>query len=114
MQVQGLATRAAVASHVMNPLPSAFWSVSASKVLQQLGTAKEGLSSEEAARRLARYGSNLLRPQARSNALTLLVGQFKSPIVVLLLFATCLSFFLHDPVNALIILAIVLAKKVDG
>src|SRR5450631_3869918 len=114
MQLQELATRAAVAPHVMNPLPLAFWSVSASEVLQQLGTAKEGLSSAEAAQRLAHYGSNLLRPQARSNALTLLVGQFKSPIILLLLFATGLSFFLHDPVNALIILAIVLASGILG
>ena len=98
----------------MIPLPLAFWSVSASGALQQLGTAKEGLSSEEATQRLARYGSNLLRPQARSNALTLLVGQFKSPIILLLLFATGLSFFLHDPVNALIILAIVLASGLLG
>jgi len=98
----------------MNQLPSAFWSVSASEVLQQLGTSKEGLSSEEATQRLARYGSNLLKPQTRSNALALLLGQFKSPIIILLLFVTGLSFFLHDPVNAFIILAIVLASGLLG
>ena len=98
----------------MTELPSAFWSVSAGDVLQQLGTTKEGMSSEEAKQRLARYGSNLLKPQARSNVLVLLLGQFKSPIILLLLFATGLSFFLHDPVNALIILAIVLASGLLG
>jgi Mg2+-importing ATPase len=98
----------------MNQPPSAFWSVSAAETLQQLGTAKEGLGTEDARQRLARYGSNLLKPQARSNALMLLLGQFKSPIVLLLLFATALSFFLHDPVNALIILAIVLASGLLG
>ena len=59
----------------------------------------EGLAGEEAGQRLVRYGSNVLKPQARSNALTLLLGQFRSPIVLLLLFATGLSFFLHDPVT---------------
>jgi len=98
----------------MNPAPVAFWSVSASEVLQQLGAAKDGLSSEDARQRLARYGSNLLKPEARSNALTLLLGQFKSPLILLLLFATGLSFVLHDPVNALIILAIVLASGLLG
>ena len=83
-------------------------------MLQQLGATREGLAGEEARERLARYGSNLLKPQARSNALTLLLGQFKSPIVLLLLFATGLSFFLHDPVNAFIILAIVLASGLLG
>ena len=83
-------------------------------MLQQLGATGEGLAGEEARQRLARYGSNVLKPQARSNALTLLLGQFKSPIVILLLFATGLSFFLHDPVNASIILAIVLASGLLG
>jgi Mg2+-importing ATPase len=68
----------------------------------------------DARQRLGRYGANLLKPQARSSAFTLLLGQFKSPIILLLLFATGLSFFLHDPVNALIILAIVLASGFLG
>ena len=98
----------------MNQPPSAFWSISAVEMLKQLGATREGLAGAEARQRLARYGSNLLKPQARSNALTLLLGQFKSPIVLLLLFATGLSFFLHDPVNAFIILAIVLASGLLG
>jgi len=83
-------------------------------MLQQLEATGDGLAGEDARQRLARYGSNLLKPEARSNALTLLLGQFKSPIVLLLLFATGLSFFLHDPVNAFIILAIVLASGLLG
>jgi Mg2+-importing ATPase len=94
--------------------PSVFWSISAAEMLQRLGATGAGLASEEARQRLARHGSNDLAPQARSNALTLLLRQFKSPIVVLLLFATGLSFFLHDPVNAFIILAIVLASGLLG
>ena len=83
-------------------------------MLRHLGTAKEGLSSEEARQRLARYGSNLLKPQKRSDVLTLLLAQFKSPLILILLFATGLSFFLHDPVNALIILTIVLVSGLLG
>ena len=80
----------------MNQLPAAFWSVSANGMLQQLGATGAGLSGEEARQRLARYGSNLLKPQKRSNTLALLLGQFKSPIILLLLFATGLSFLLHE------------------
>jgi P-type Mg2+ transporter len=98
----------------MNQLPSAFWSVSAREMLQHLGTAKEGLSSEEARQRLARYGSNLLQPQKRSNVLTLLLAQFTSPLILILLFATGLSFALHDPINALIIVTIVLVSGLLG
>jgi Mg2+-importing ATPase len=98
----------------MNQLPQAFWCVSATEILQRLETAKEGLSSEEAKHRLAHYGSNLLKPQKRSDVLTLLLAQFKSPLILILLFATGLSFFLHDPVNALIILTIVLVSGLLG
>ncbi len=98
----------------MNQLPSAFWCVSTTEIFQHLGTAKEGLSSDEARQRLARYGSNLLTPQKRSDVLALLLAQFKSPLILILLLATGLSFFLHDPVNALIILTIVLVSGLLG
>ena len=98
----------------MKQLPSAFWCVSATEMLQHLETTKAGLSREEARQRLARYGSNLLKPQKRSDVLTLLLAQFKSPLILILLFATGLSFFLHDPVNALIILTIVLVSGLLG
>jgi len=83
-------------------------------MLQQLQTAKEGLTGEEARQRLARYGSNRLKPPKRSDVLTLLLAQFKSPLILILLFATALSFFLHDPVDAFIILAIVLVSGLLG
>jgi P-type Mg2+ transporter len=98
----------------MNQPPAAFWSVSSTEMLQRLGAAREGLGGEEARQRLARYGSNLLRPAKRSNTLSLLLAQFRSPLILLLLFATALSFFLHDSVNALIILTIVLASGLLG
>ena len=98
----------------MNQHPLAFWSLSATEMLQQLQTAKEGLTGEEATQRLARYGSNRLKPPKRSDVLTLLLAQFKSPLILILLFATALSFFLHDPVDAFIILTIVLVSGLLG
>jgi Mg2+-importing ATPase len=98
----------------MIPTPSAFWSVTASEMLQQLETAQQGLAGDEARQRLARYGANLLKPPKRSDAFTLLLAQFKSPIILILFLATGLSFFLNDPVNALIILSIVLVSGLLG
>jgi len=98
----------------MTEPPSAFWAVPAAEAMQQLGVTRDGLGPQDAGQRLARYGANRLKPEARSTALALLLTQFKSPIVLLLLFATALSFFLHDSVNALIILAIVLVSGLLG
>ena len=98
----------------MDKPPTAFWSFSPAEMLQKLETTKDGLTGDEALRRLARYGANLLKPPKRSDVLTLLLGQFKSPIMLILFFATGLSFFLRDPADAIIILSIVLISGLLG
>jgi Mg2+-importing ATPase len=98
----------------MNQPPIEFWSLTAEDLLRILGSSKEGLSGDEAGKRIALLGANQLKPAKRSTALSLLISQFKSPIILLLLFATILSFFLHDPADAFIILIIVLISGLLG
>lgn len=97
-----------------NQPPLAFWSLPAAELLAQLQTTPLGITSDEARQRLARYGSNLLLPRKRSDALALLLTQFKSPITLILLFAAGLSFFLHEHVDVFIILAIVFVSRLLG
>jgi Mg2+-importing ATPase len=98
----------------MNQLPKAFWSVPGPDILPMLETTKEGLTNDEAGQRLEQHGANLLKTPKRSDVLTLLVSQFKSPIILILLAATGLAFFLHESVNAFIILSIVLISALLG
>jgi Mg2+-importing ATPase len=91
-----------------------FWSIPAGELLEHLQTTVLGLSSEEAQRRSAKYGSNLLRPKKKSDVPTLLFSQFKSPIILTLLFAVGLSFFLREITNAAIIVAIVFLSGLLG
>ena len=72
------------------------------------------MTQNEAEKRLTKYGSNLLKPKKRSNAITLLLTQFKSPLILILIFAGALSFFLGDSVNAAIILTIILISSLLG
>jgi Mg2+-importing ATPase len=72
------------------------------------------LTDEEARKRLKQFGSNRLKPKKRTDALALLLAQFKSPLTLILIFAGGLSFFLGDPVNAIIILAIILVSSLLG
>jgi Mg2+-importing ATPase len=88
-----------------------FWSAPVSDVYLHLQTTSNGLTEDEAARRLKQYGPNLLRPKKRSDAPALLLAQFKSPIVLILIFAGGLSLFLGDSVDATIILVIVLVSS---
>jgi P-type Mg2+ transporter len=94
--------------------PEAFWSIPAAELLQELGTSPRGLTEDEARRRVARYGLNLLKPRKRSDPLTLLLRQFSSPIVIILMGAAVLSIFLQDPTDAAIILTIVLVSGLLG
>ena len=98
----------------MNQQLDTFWSISVSDVLDRVQAKPQGLTNSEAAARQKRYGSNLLKPKKKSGNLTLLIGQFKSPIMIILLFAAGLSFFLHDRTDTLIILTIVLVSGLLG
>ena len=98
----------------MNHSQTQFWSVASSELLQQLQTTPQGLRRDEIQERLLRYGSNVLRPKKKSDVLTLLIAQFKSPIILILIFAAGLSFFLRDPIDAVIILVIVFVSGFLG
>ncbi|MGC1389540.1 MAG: magnesium-translocating P-type ATPase [Bacteroidales bacterium] len=98
----------------MDPNSKPFWSLSVTELLVNFKSTATGLTSEDAKKRLIEYGTNRLKPQKRSDAFTLLIGQFKSPIILILLFATGLSLFLHNIVDASIILVIVLISGLLG
>jgi len=98
----------------MDPSPISFWSIPTKDLLKNLQVTSTGLSTGEAQKRLTSYGTNRLKPQKRSGAFSLLISQFKSPIILILLFATGLSLFLHNLVDASIILSIVIISGLLG
>ena len=91
-----------------------FWSVSVTELLASFSVTVTGITSEEAKKRQLNYGANRLKPQKRTDAFTLLIAQFKSPIILILIFATGLSLFLHNIIDASIIFAIVLISGLLG
>ncbi len=92
----------------------AFWSSSTDDILKELHTSWEGLSEAEAEKRLKEHGLNTLKPKKRTDSLTIFLGQFKSPIILLLLFAAILSAFLGDTLDSLIIMVIVMVSGLLG
>ncbi len=91
-----------------------FWGIPAAELLEQLDCTPQGLSSQEAQSRLSSLGANLLKPKQKTDALTLLLAQFKSPIILILIAAAGLSFFLGDHADTLIILTIVVVSGLLG
>ena len=98
----------------MNGIPRTFWSLSGQELLAPLETTLQGLTWNEARRRLEQDGGNRLKPSRRSTSLSLFLAQFKSPIILILIAAAFLSFALHDAADALIILAIVFLSGLLG
>lgn len=98
----------------MDQNPQPFWSIPAAETIKNLQTKNSGLTTSEAQKRLISYGANRLKPKKRSDVFSLLISQFNSPIILILLFATGLSFFLHNFVDATIILIIVLVSGLLG
>ncbi len=78
--------------------------------MKNLGSSENGLTDEEAADRLSKYGRNTIQSGDRPSGLILFFNQFKSPITLILIGAVILSFSLKEHTDALIILAIVLTS----
>lgn len=91
-----------------------FWSLPAGEVLRSLATDPNGLTTAEAASRLARTGPNRLRDTQRISTLRLLARQFASPLLLMLAFAAVLSLAVHEERDAVIILLILLASGLLG
>jgi Mg2+-importing ATPase len=82
----------------------ASWASPLEALLAELGAAPGGLSADEAERRLSRYGPNRPAGPRGAGALGLLLNQFRSPLVLLLVFAMTVSLFVGYTTDALIVL----------
>jgi Mg2+-importing ATPase len=77
-------------------------------------TASGGLTSAEAAQRLRQDGPNALGSEGRRGPLAVLISQFASPLVLILVAASVVSLIVGDRVEAGIILAIVVMSALLG
>ena len=91
-----------------------FWSAPIETVLAEFAARPDGLTQVEADRRLLRFGPNRSSDARKTRPLGLLLNQFRSPLVLLLLFAMTLSLFLGETTDGVIVLAIVLGSALLG
>jgi P-type Ca2+ transporter type 2C len=82
--------------------------------LKSLESGPRGLTSDEAASRLEKFGPNELQAQAHVSAWGILLEQFKNVLIIILLLATALSAFLGHGVEAIAITVIVLFAVILG
>jgi len=90
-----------------------YWSLTISELHLKTNSSEKGLSSEDAYQRIGETKT----PPPQSIFVTdllLLVGQFKSPLVLILIFAVILAAMLGEYTNSLIILDIILLSGLLG
>lgn len=78
------------------------------------GPTPRGLSSAEAAVRLRAVGPNVIEERGRRTWLSILIAQFASPLVLLLVVASVVAIAVGDPADAGIILLIVALSAALG
>jgi Ca2+-transporting ATPase len=84
-------------------------------VLESIRTSRAGLSNEEAQKRLSEHGRNELAKKKRSFLLDFLIAQFSDFLVLILIAAALLLYFvIGEQLDAVVILAIVALNAVVG
>jgi P-type Mg2+ transporter len=99
---------------VVQETQAAYWSLATEELLSSLHSSKTGLQPADAEQRLKQYGPNSIRTQQQATALRLLLRQFESPLVLILIFAAIVSGVVGEWIDASIVLAIVLGSTILG
>ena len=91
-----------------------FFHLTPQQALQELHAASGGLTSAEAAQRLAKVGPNQLAEGQKKSALAVFAGQFKDLLVVILIAAALISMFSGNLESTLVIFAVLILNAVLG
>ncbi len=81
------------------------------KLFEQLGSSEGGLTGAEASKQLNKYGPNDMTGLKRTSPVVQFLRLFLNPLIAILLVASVISAILGDPVDASIIIAIVLLSN---
>lgn len=88
-----------------------YWSLNIVQILNSLNLSINGLSTSDAEKRLQLFGLNSLISSQKKSVIELLINQFKSPIILILIFATIISALVKEWVDAIIILFIIIGSS---
>ncbi len=84
------------------------------QVLADLNTSERGLTATEARERLQQFGANKLAEEEKISKLKILLNQFKSPLIYILLVAAVVTFFLQEYKDTGVIATILLLNALVG
>ena len=90
-------------------------SLEAGDIVAMMGvTVDEGLDDAQAAARLNRFGPNIIVARKPTSTLALLIHQFMSPVIALLLVAAALAFYFEETIEGGAIIAVLVINATIG
>jgi len=91
-----------------------YHSIEKEDIFEGLDSSKEGLTSEDAKSRLEKYGKNIIKKTHNIRPLKILLGQFTSFLIYILIIAAILSFFIGNLIDGSVITAIIIINASIG
>jgi P-type Mg2+ transporter len=98
----------------MQNVVSNYWTIDAASLLTQFNSTPQGLTSQAALAKLSNEGPNILNAEKTIGPLRLLLRQYESPLLLVLIFGAVLSLVLKQWTDAGIIIFIVVASSFLG
>ncbi|MCL2822881.1 MAG: HAD-IC family P-type ATPase [Polyangiaceae bacterium] len=96
-----------------NP-PTSWHSLSHSEALEKLESSTEGISSDQAARRLEIHGPNVLEHAAKESILVMLWRQINNPLIWVLIASGCIAVAVGKVTDGLVVLTVVVLNSIIG
>lgn len=94
--------------------PTHPWAQKTEDLMTDLETSIKGLNSSESEKRLETYGLNEIAKKDKKSGVIILLEQFTNPLVIVLMIASIIAFFLGEQADAIIIVVIVTINSVLG
>ncbi|MCF2501339.1 cation-translocating P-type ATPase [Dyadobacter chenhuakuii] len=91
-----------------------FFQLSAADVISSLKSSASGLKSDTVVNLRNEFGENVLQEAKRKSKLSILIGQFKDVMILILIVAAAISFMVGEHTDAYVILAIILGNAWMG
>ncbi len=91
-----------------------WYQLSTKEIFEKLQTSEKGLSESEVGERLSQYGPNRLIEEEEISWLKLLLHQFASPLIYILIIAALITFILKEYIDTGVIMAVVILNAIIG
>jgi magnesium-transporting ATPase (P-type) len=91
-----------------------WYQLDAKEVFKRLQTSEEGLSEAQAKKHLETYGPNKLPEGAGISRLKIILHQFTSPLIYILIVAAIVTTFLGDYIDSGVIVAVLILNAIIG